>query len=624
MANFNIKNLDIKDKNYTTGIKNKLAFDKIYFSYKIYKLMIIQDGVLKHVDASDLDSDGVLRIPNKVVSIDENVGCNIPGMRAIYFPDSVLRITGHVFNENPNLKFIHFGNGVASIKIGSFYNCPGLDTIQIPHKWTNGDIWLEQLFPNLRCLLRTVSETQTDKYIIQRVQNKYYYTAANRNICNITIMQLQPLIFTKSGSDYQTKIGIRVNRKSAAGNNLHHAINNFRKNKIMDDFERAIYVYDIKNNGAEHLDDCKTTLRFAMKKSLMATSDMNANERTKFYNYIRNIPKYLEYMDKTTQKYPNAQEYFYEFGDLKMSETLRIIMPRDKSLCVNQSCTRWLKRHPVSADEMHAIVASGYKNPGAFPYSWLVKTPMEKRGKLTQKLHALFRATTTQMYSSEFQTEWNTELADMEQKLSRLIKQPVHIEYLGSGNFAKAYTVQIPGDKKYIWKIYHSNRTGQTFNDWNHHTELQNSFLVSGKKYYGKIKFRKMSTAGISNQRGEIYLIYPYTEYNNKVRTDWVVSPALKSFHIYDRNIENFCGDTIIDIGALHINAYRINQPRYVLKISNTILYHSWVDLNYVLNHYTPKQIKQACDFISDTIHSKSYGYKTIRDKIIYLRNNSR
>ena len=172
--------------------------------------------------------------------------------------------------------------------------------------------------------------------------------------------------------------------------------------------------------------------------------------------------------------------------------------------------------------------------------------------------------------------------------------------------------------------MYHSNRDGKIFTDWNHDTELQNSFLVSGRKYYGKMKFRKISVAGISNQRGEIYLIYPYTEYRNKIYPGGHITPTLKNFNIYDRNINNFCGDTVIDIGALRINNARLRQSRHVLKISNTILYHSWDDLTYILDKYSVPEISDACSFISKSLKPNSYQYKTIRDKIIYLRTHMR
>ena len=96
--------------------------------------MIIQNGTLTNIDASDINPDGVLRIPPKVTGVADNVGCNIPNMRAIYFPNSVLRIPGGVFNNNPNLEFIDFGDNVASIEFESFQNCPRLETIKIPYK----------------------------------------------------------------------------------------------------------------------------------------------------------------------------------------------------------------------------------------------------------------------------------------------------------------------------------------------------------------------------------------------------------------------------------------------------------------------------------------------------------
>lgn len=586
--------------------------------------MIIQNGTLTNIDASDINPDGVLRIPPKVTGVADNVGCNIPNMRAIYFPNSVLRIPGGVFNNNPNLEFIDFGDNVASIEFESFQNCPRLETIKIPYKWNSLHPWVGTIFPNLGRIIRRTQDGGEQDYPVQKIQNTYYYESGWRCIGDIKILKLHMLNFNANGISPETKTGIRINRVTTVGNNIHAAINNFRKHQISQEFERAIYIYDSKNQHHEQFDEHKSVLRHAMRRSLGHTNEMTIAMREKFHEYIRHIPTYIKYIDDVMKKYPNARGQIQELDDLTMDETLNIITPRPHDARVAQSCTRWLKRHPVSADEMIAIVRAGYKNPGAFPYSWLAKTPKKERGKLTQKLHTLFQTTTTKMYGPDNKTEFNQELAQMAQSLGRLIKQPVNIEYLESGNFSKTYTVQIPGDKKYVWKIYHSNRDGKIFTDWNHNTELQNSFLVSGRKYYGKMKFRKISVAGISNQRGEIYLIYPYTEYRNKIYPGGHITPTLKNFNIYDRNINNFCGDTVIDIGALRINNARLRQSRHVLKISNTILYHSWDDLTYILDKYSVPEISDACSFISKSLKPNSYQYKTIRDKIIYLRTHMR
>lgn len=372
------------------------------------------------------------------------------------------------------------------------------------------------------------------------------------------------------------------------------------------------------------MDESIAILRDALRRTIICADTIGITQRDNIRKHIRAVPVYIGQIHAFMSKYPNACDEIQELDALSIEQLSKIISPRPRTPRVNQSCTRWLKKHPVSVAEMNAIVRAGYKNPGAFPYTWLQNTPISERGKLTRALHKLFRTATAQMYTPYDAAPLTYYANQTAIKMSRLIKQPVSIQYLESGNFAKAYIIQTPNAEKYVWKIYHCDRMGKTFTDWNHDTELQNSFLVSGKKYYGKIKFRKISTAGISNQRGEIYLIYPYTEPGLKIHTTRTVSPTLTSFNIYDTNAANFCGDTLIDIGALNINTARISQPRYVLKIMNTVLYHSWGDLTYILNKYTPQQIKTAGRFIRNAMTSKDFQYKQIREKLIYLRDSLR
>lgn len=66
--------------------------------------MIIQDGKLLFVDNTDLDSEGVLYIPEGVVSLNPKVGTAIHGLRAVYFPNSLTQIDAPVFCNNPQLE----------------------------------------------------------------------------------------------------------------------------------------------------------------------------------------------------------------------------------------------------------------------------------------------------------------------------------------------------------------------------------------------------------------------------------------------------------------------------------------------------------------------------------------
>ena len=61
-----------------------------------------------------------------------------------------------------------------------------------------------------------------------------------------------------------------------------------------------------------------------------------------------------------------------------------------------------------------------------------------------------------------------------------------------------------------------------------------------------------------------------------------------------------------------------------ISKISNTILYHSWNDLGYVLNNYTSSQIHNALEFVSDRISIRWIDFNKIQAKIEFLKNKTR
>ena len=228
------------------------------------------------------------------------------------------------------------------------------------------------------------------------------------------------------------------------------------------------------------------------------------------------------------------------------------------------------------------------------------------------------------MYSPDKAQDQTTVLESLSKKISKIIKQEIEIKYLESGNFSKTYTLQIPGDKKYVWKIYHCNKYWKTITSYHHDTELQNSFLVGGKKYHGKLKFRKISTAGISNQLGETYLIYPYTEEEPIKKIIFRPIYNTKPYSLIDMNENNFLGNTLIDIGGLRIDYNNWQQPRYISKIVNTILYHSWNDIGYVLNNYNSHQIRDAIDFLNGKVSTNSLDYNKIQEKIDFLKKKTR
>lgn len=592
--------------------------------------MIITNGVLQHVDPGDLSARGILRIPNGITNIKTNVGNNITGLKQIYLPESLKNIPEYVFCNNPGLVAIYFGRTIDSISNSAFSKCPNLQHIRMPDDWRNMYSWFRAATQNITSISQYDANNKLNKYKLCKYYNRYYHESDVRHIGQYSIHTLYRLnLFAPTTALFtpESEIGIRSGRQIFIHHKFEDAILHMRKHQINQEFEYAMRIYDITHPGNELKNlDWQTILRNAFQNSVYTQRHINVRFRNTARNWIKNINIYAKQLFDIEKKYPNVGPEFLELDTLSMDELIQIITPiKSQKSAVNQSCTRWLKRHPVTPDEMNAIVRAGYKNPGAFPYSWLIKIPQNCRGNATRRLHRIFKDFSVKLYSPQYYTDTDTELHNTACKISAIIKQPIDIKYLSVGNFAKTFTLQIPGDKKYVCKIYHSDRTYNLVKKYNHDTELQNSFLVGGRRYYGKTKFRKISTAGISNQRGEIYLIYPYTDpepsqtriYKPFEQTQWYI--------LNDMNRDNYMGNTIIDIGALHINYDRWSQPQYVSKITNTVLYQSWNALGYVLNNYTISQINTAIDFISERVSARTcIDYTTIQKKLDFLRQKTR
>ena len=364
----------------------------------------------------------------------------------------------------------------------------------------------------------------------------------------------------------------------------------------------------------------------ALHRTLIHMSRINYKQKRMLAQYCKNIPLYVVQLQEILSKYPRAKDDFYELHEISLEDLADIITPRTVDDIKNKKCTKKLKNTPVSQDEMTRMVQEGYKNPGAFPYAWIKQIAPYRRGAATEKLHNAIRKAAIKMYSPDNCSiaEFDKPINKLQKELSKITHQPVKVEFLSAGNFGKTFTIQIADSKKDVLKIYHSNRSYNYVHNWGHDTELQNSFLLSGKKYKGNIKFRKISTAGISNQRGEVYLIYPYTDAEPAMRRVIKSFGRVEKYVLTDINSENFRGRTIIDMGALRINYNMWSQPRFVSKIIRTVLYHSWNDLGYVLNNYNSKQIATALSFISGKISYGDLNYELICDKIKYLKQNAK
>ncbi len=589
--------------------------------------MITVNNVLLSVQNQDVDENGVLYIPNDVIRVTGGVGTKLCGLRGIVMSDSVREIQSGAFDDNPELEFIDFGNGVKTINSMAFNHCPNVTKITIPYSWPQLNPWFKFAFQKLNTVARRTPDGNICTYPIINCCGQYYFESHRRKIGNITAKKLHKIEF--QGNDITPNYSAAVclaNGECFINNKFKFAINDCRVHIILQEFERIIHEYECQHG--EIPDQYKLIFRDALKKTYTNVSEYKIPARQKLREYAGGLSHIIQCMDNIIDKYKNAQSTFYELRGINIHDLMNTIGHTATQPRTTQSCTRWLKSRPVSSHEMRAIVAAGYKNPGAFPYSWLIKIPPQDRGKATLQLHDAFKNATIKMYSPdmvEIQQKLHQDtLAELARNVSKIIHQPIKIKYLSSGNFAKTYIVQIPGDTKYVWKIYHCDRTDELMRMYYHDTELQNSFLVGGKKYSGKIKFRNISTAGISNQRGEIYLIYPYTD--AKILRDKIFIPFenTRPYSMVDSNYENFRGNTLIDVGALRINYDNLSHPQFVSKIARTILYHSWNDLGYVLNNYSSHQIGMALNFISDRISIYYPDITTIRKKIDFLKQQAR
>lgn len=590
--------------------------------------MIIQDGILLYVDQTDLDKSGTLRIPEGVKEIAENVGNSLPGLKCLYLPDSLKEIRKKIFCNNHDLTALWIGKNTTFIDYGSFYECCNINKIALPNTGVN--MIYPTIFPKLRLIIHRYPDNTQKEFHIKKYSGLYYYEESSRKIGNIQISKIYTVFFhddfTKSPS--KTRLIIKSkDQKTFIGDNLQKAIIECRKYFLMQEFEHAIWKYKVTHDIDEYsFEGHENVLRNAIKKHIQnPTIKPLKNRLETAREHIKKIPLYIKQLEKFCKKYQNSNDYLGELVEISMESLLQKITPiKNKPKTVVKSCTHWLKKHPVSASEMYSIVRAGYKNPGSFPYSWLKEIPKSQRGKATLRLHKIFKQATIKMYSPDIpklQPFVNGSiLSELSNKISKTIKQPVQIKYLGSGTFSKTYEIQIPEDRKYVWKIYHCDTDDSIVSSYYHDTELQNSFLFGGKKYYGSTKFRRISTAGISNQRGEIYLIYPYTEATPNKEKIYRDFESTRKYTLVDRNSDNFLGNTIIDTGAIRINYDNWGQPRYVSKITNTILYQSWNALGYVLNNYSCRQIHNALTFIEGKTSVNNLEFNTIQSKIDFLK----
>ena len=385
----------------------------------------------------------------------------------------------------------------------------------------------------------------------------------------------------------------------------------------------------MKNYQTTHPDICNTyvkILRNAMWRTISTTVNITPNLENTIRKYIANIPKNVKCLAKLFAKYPNAVNNFLELDNIDIKKLWYAITPKSSnSRAVNKSCTRWMKNTPITPDEMNTIAAAGYKNPGAFPYSWIEKIPACARGTVTQKLHEILKRAAIKLYSASDANVPTNTLKSLGKNIEKLLGRPMKISILGRGAFAKTFIMQIPGDKKYVWKIYHCDNNAHIMHETAHDTEIQNSFLLGGKKYGKQTRIRSIATAGISTQRGEMYIIYPYVpDATGHTRAPQKRFADAHAFQFMDLNPGNVINNTVVDLGAIYIDPPRWHAPRFVSKIIRTVLYNSWNDIGYILNNYNSTQIGLALTFMDGKISHWDVDYDKIMEKIEFLKRRAR
>lgn len=587
--------------------------------------MIIQDGKLLSVDVGDLDTDGTLRIPDGVVELAENIGNTVPGLRRLYMPNSLKEIKACAFCNNPELDSVYFGEGLVKLNNSAFANCDNVKLLQIPSAWIQIMPFMPCVGIKLNTIVRKNGDGQVVKYPIKQYRGRHYYETARRCIRGITIISLQSLKFDANGICGRPHTAICVANHTFVRTDVASAINDARKTAMLFEFKHAMWRHNAASNTKCDL-NTEDLLINAAEKTLCQITRPTMRDRREMRKYAAQIPMFIKYINKFMEKYP-SMESAAELCATTLGEMQQIIFPCAKNP-VGKSATHRLKKRPVTTSELNAMFITGYQNPGAMPYSWICGIEKSQRGQTTQKIHAVMRNAATKLYSPAYSSDDASTKSDalnqMARRISKLIHRPVKIQYLNSGNFAKAYKIMVDGAPDYVWKIYHSNREYEYVKNWGHDNELQNSFLVSGKKYYGDVRFRKIATAGISSQRGERYLLYPFA--------NGVAQPlpndaygCLKKFRIYDlENDSNRIGNTIIDCGAMRMHPIWWDGGPHMTKIINTVIYRPWDDLAMVLRKYTNNQISAATQFIGNHLSTTMPHYERIRAKIDFLNNKIR
>lgn len=585
--------------------------------------MDIQNGILFKVSPADISKDGSLVIPETVTEIESNALSNCNKLKSLYMPNSLNKIYEKAFCNNNKLEFINFGDNIKRIYENSFIGCNNLKTIKIPKNWKREFInFFFGIHKNINKIIKQYDD-ETKEYKIYQHNGAFFIEQRRRKINDIEVIYLNISDFEKE-ADLETTHAYIIKIQNEDFFFL------FVADKLFYLMNREIIFNYFNTIKHKYVPNCPEkdiiclVLESSLKAILHSKESLSGRTKKELLSYEKQIPEIVAAIKIFIKKYPNCNT-FEELQSLDLNELRSVLMLKEQDVHYG-NLNRLVKKRPIFNCDMYDITADGYKEIGAFPYKWLKNIPVFNRSSTTKNLRTAFINSTRNLYTPSFtfpETKMfeKLELEKLSKTISKETKQRVQIKYFGSGHFSKTYLIEFPNNDKYIWKIYHGDLLNREFNRWKHNTEIQNSFLLSGKKYYGKSRFRTVSAGTLSSQRGERYSIYKFIE-EKPAAVKHDCFETLKRYYLYDlSNSDNSKGSTITDLGAIKITQESWHQPKYMIKIKNSIIYHSWDSLYYVLNNYKSYQIKKTIKFIEDNINRDVKNINQIQAKIDFLKN---
>lgn len=451
---------------------------------------------------------------------------------------------------------------------------------------------------------------------IKFIDDKMYVVIHKSSFAGTELCQLSSPEFCKSGLCGEISYILQHNGRTYYDENVRAVIKSAREDIWFNQIDQIAFKMNVPKSDID-------IITRAISTSIDGLKDAPIDIKTRKYidGEISRIHEYFIGINKFCANYKN-NDALDELSFLNLRELANIVLPI-QSQNLGKTYTRYAKRRVDNPNNVRAMMVAGYKNPGCFPYQWLQNTPAEQRSALTDTLHAAFRRAARDLYSPvymaypDLQSKFKPVLNTLARSITDATGVNTQVQYYGHGFFSKTYKIT-SDNQAYILKAYHSDLPYITMKEHIHDIEAQISFLVSGKKYCGNVRYRTVLTAGISNQRGMQYILYPFVD---GTIGDVKHNPydVFKTYHFCDNiGTGNQCGDKIIDTGMIKVNECRIGRP-YMTKIINTILYRPWDDLAIVLNKYNARQITESVDFISQRLDSSIPHSDTIYAKLQFL-----